>query len=534
MAKPSAEYDALYTAVCAAPDEDTPKLVFADWLDEHDDPHRAAYIRAEVQLNRLCEADPHAAAAFHFCGSALCFDWPRYHDPAAISPAVARLAELSKRRAASAKKAETRWKAVLGKRKVGSVYSYTNGFPSAISVSNGKQYAEKQPPENLPGYTLSVKANDPARLDALLACRNFAAATGFSLSDIGSPEAVRKLGARPAARNFRSLVLNLVAADPAILAAVATEPNWLALTYLSLHTWSYTNSPELDLPEEFARAKHLRTLTSFRFGLRALTGMGLVHLTKLGLPRLRRLDIHYNRVEPVGALALTTGDFPELRHLDAGSNTIRSDGAAIFADCKKKLAKLASLNLGGNDIADSRVMAGLIAGPAFPVLVGLSLRDNRCRELDAKVLATEGRGPTLRFLSLRHCLLSAKAAAALATAPSLAHLACIDLAGNEIGDAGAAAIAQSKWDRLTCLDLGGNGITAEGVKALVAWPGVANLTLLDLGENNPIGVAGAKALAGCAALRKCRKLIVPSNEQHLPAAGRELLQAKFGKRLDRY
>ena len=51
------EYAALFAAVCAAPDDDTPRLVLADWLDEHDDPHRAAHMRAEVQLHRLREAD---------------------------------------------------------------------------------------------------------------------------------------------------------------------------------------------------------------------------------------------------------------------------------------------------------------------------------------------------------------------------------------------------------------------------------------------------------------------------------------------
>ena len=35
------ERDALLKAVCDNPDDDTPRLVFADWLDEHGEDHGA-------------------------------------------------------------------------------------------------------------------------------------------------------------------------------------------------------------------------------------------------------------------------------------------------------------------------------------------------------------------------------------------------------------------------------------------------------------------------------------------------------------
>jgi uncharacterized protein (TIGR02996 family) len=52
--------DALLAAIRAQPDEDTPRLVFADWLDEHDDPDRAAFIRAQVELDRTEPWEPFA------------------------------------------------------------------------------------------------------------------------------------------------------------------------------------------------------------------------------------------------------------------------------------------------------------------------------------------------------------------------------------------------------------------------------------------------------------------------------------------
>jgi uncharacterized protein (TIGR02996 family) len=528
MPSPSAEYDALYAAVCAAPDDDTPRLVLADWLDEHDDPHRAAFIRASVQLAQMQEADPHAAAVYDF-RSATHYLWQSYADAAAISPAVGRMAELTKQAKASESKAAARWKAVLGKRKVGLIHGYVRGFPYHIIVSNARQYATRAGPENLPGYSLYVfYANEPG-LDELLATRNFAAATGFELSSVDSPDSVRKLGARPAVRNFRSLHLSLESDDGAILAAVATQPNWSGLTSLELDSYVYQTRSRLDLPKEFARAKHLRALTDLTVVIEGLSGAGLGHLAKLGLPKLRKLNVHLNKIDAAGAKTLATGDFPELRYLDLEDNKIGNGGAAALAGCKR-LTNLAALNLAGNGITDRKVLSSLIAGPAFPVLAGLSVAANPVRELDAKILAAPGRGPTLRLLSLQSCKLSAKAVAALASAPSLVHLVALDLAYNQIGDAGAAAIADSKWDRLTCLDLAGNGITGKGVKALVAWPGLANLAYLDL-RGNPIGLAGAKALAGCDALKKCRKIVVPGVGKELPAAGYKLLKKTFGRRL---
>ena len=45
--------DALLAAIDANPDEDTPRLVYADWLDEHDQPIRAEFIRVQVEVVRV-------------------------------------------------------------------------------------------------------------------------------------------------------------------------------------------------------------------------------------------------------------------------------------------------------------------------------------------------------------------------------------------------------------------------------------------------------------------------------------------------
>jgi uncharacterized protein (TIGR02996 family) len=42
--------DALFRAICEQPWEDTPRLVYADWLDENGQPERAEFIRLQIEL----------------------------------------------------------------------------------------------------------------------------------------------------------------------------------------------------------------------------------------------------------------------------------------------------------------------------------------------------------------------------------------------------------------------------------------------------------------------------------------------------
>jgi uncharacterized protein (TIGR02996 family) len=56
------DWESLLRAVVAAPADDVPRLVAADWLDEHGQPERAEFIRVQVELARL-EAEGEGASA---------------------------------------------------------------------------------------------------------------------------------------------------------------------------------------------------------------------------------------------------------------------------------------------------------------------------------------------------------------------------------------------------------------------------------------------------------------------------------------
>jgi uncharacterized protein (TIGR02996 family) len=61
---PPPGYEPFLRAICADPEDDTVRLVFADWLDENGDPERAEFIRLQVAVpERPQEYDPQYARA---------------------------------------------------------------------------------------------------------------------------------------------------------------------------------------------------------------------------------------------------------------------------------------------------------------------------------------------------------------------------------------------------------------------------------------------------------------------------------------
>ena len=51
---------ALLNAIYADPNDDLVRLVYADWLDEHDRPERAEFIRAQIELAQRCDGEAYS------------------------------------------------------------------------------------------------------------------------------------------------------------------------------------------------------------------------------------------------------------------------------------------------------------------------------------------------------------------------------------------------------------------------------------------------------------------------------------------
>ena len=76
-----AENVELLRAVAHHPDEDTPRLAYADWLDEHDQPERAAFIRLQVELANLKEDSPRRREVAFRCRQLLDANEAAWLDP---------------------------------------------------------------------------------------------------------------------------------------------------------------------------------------------------------------------------------------------------------------------------------------------------------------------------------------------------------------------------------------------------------------------------------------------------------------------
>ena len=52
------EAAAFLADICERPEDDAPRLVYADWLEEHGEPDRAEFIRTQCELAKAAEDDP--------------------------------------------------------------------------------------------------------------------------------------------------------------------------------------------------------------------------------------------------------------------------------------------------------------------------------------------------------------------------------------------------------------------------------------------------------------------------------------------
>src|SRR5262249_3701076 len=51
-------HDAFLQDILARPDDDAPRLIYADWLEDNGDPQRAQFIRLQIELANLPMKDP--------------------------------------------------------------------------------------------------------------------------------------------------------------------------------------------------------------------------------------------------------------------------------------------------------------------------------------------------------------------------------------------------------------------------------------------------------------------------------------------
>lgn len=441
------EREALLAAIIADPDDDLPRLVYADWLEEHgaaSDVARARLIRLQIELARTPDDDDRREAYKAECDRLIEHHWREWTHSFQANRVTANYHRETFRR----------------------------GFLPYLCVD-------------------AVDLTNPA-LDVLLAQEPI---TDFLIRDIDTYPAiadwrylprvrelsfddsvdrgkVRAVLRSPLLTGLRSLDGTEVL-DEDDITLIATDRRFSGLTHLDI----YDN----DLPdravEVIARSSTLSRLTELNIGVNRTTIAALQRLVDSPLvDRLTFLGLRqyiWRDVTPGRSVADLLARFRSLQRVELRGQQIGDDGAAVLAR-SPSLSGLKVLRLGENAL-DVRGVAELLSSPHLTVLEELDLSDNPPGSEWVRAFATAGPRP-LRKLVLENNELDARAVAVLAAAPALAGLRELALDRNPIGDRGAVALARSTMlSGLRKLRLTWCGITDKGAAALADSPALSRL-----------------------------------------------------------
>jgi uncharacterized protein (TIGR02996 family) len=440
---------AFLDAIGENPEDDGPRLVYADWLDDHGQPHRAELIRLQCRLALLEE-----------------------HDPERL--------RLEQREADLLFAFGKGWSAVppcAGDH----LRSFHRGFFDRLSTTasdflkRGGSFFAASP------LTEVQLRNVRGRAPRLAASPLLGRLTTLCLYDSDlTPDDLHALGASPHLGNLRALALSRPVLNAEHAQALA---GWSALPRLRRLQFSARTNHAL---EALAGVPgRLAALRSLQIG--GAAGAAAFRALREAAPELEHLHVLGTDVAPEHLEALAAQ--PALRSLH-----IYNCGADGLADAELT-GKLSSLRL-SSVLLSSRALSSLARGPRLASLRRLSVGYVDLGPEAGRFLATAPLGALVR-LDLDAVRLDADAARALASSPRLAGLRWLSLSGNALlGDDGARAVASSPHlGGLIYLDLGGCGVGPAGAVALAASPNLARLLALRL-RQNPLGDEGVAALAG--------------------------------------
>jgi uncharacterized protein (TIGR02996 family) len=487
------------------PDNDAPRLVLADWLEEQGDP-RSEFVRLQVERARLAEEDPrrkclaarerqlldeHAAAWLGRWHKAA-YRWQFDHGLLHLELAASRMARAGR---ATLDDAATAWVDSLGVSglpaevvaKLFPVHALdlsSAGDDSALTAASVPALAGLR---RLRMTNVSQPLHPPLSLAPLA---ELARLETLELVRAGNPYRldVASLPALPRLRRLR-----FINCDPRTFEFLDVVAS-LRLPGLTTLDFDHASSMSIGFPLAFPELPHLGGLTTL-----GLTGLELRPstlrevLTSPGFPLLTALNFGENDVGPAGVAELR-GVAPAvpLRRLHLGSNRLGEEGAAALAACPL-LARLSALFLNHNQIGPRGARA-LAASPHRLNLATLDLSTNNLGDEGVKALSASEGFPRLTILLLGSAGIGPRGAAALRGPAHLPALTGLDLNRNAVGDEGAAALARSLLlAQLTTLDLSYNDISDEGALALANSPHLRPHLWLNL-EGNLIRGRGAGPL----------------------------------------
>jgi uncharacterized protein (TIGR02996 family) len=406
------------------PDDDTPRLVYADWLEENNRVEQATFIRAQCRLATLDEDDPARL--------------PLLRDEARYLPQAL---------AALAPKKRLAW------------------LPRTPSEPTPGLGFER-------GFLARVTTTATSFLDKAEALMQAAPVQHARLTN--AKRALAGLARCPALRRLRSLEVDRVGGEGG--AVLARSPFLHGLVRLRLRLAQVTAEGATAI----AAADALAGLRYLDLGCNSIHDRGAEALAASPhLTTLASLHLDNANIGPLGLKALLASPLlARLRKLDLNSNRIGDAGAELLAG-SEHLGQLVFLDLTGNEIGPAGARVVLTSTS----LVGLARLSLRCSDLTDVWSITPA-----AHLHGRLCLSLAwpgsVSADMLAGSPLVALCRGLYLTGSKLGDAGVEALARSPVSGLTELGVGWQHVTAAGVRALAKSPHLTGLRKLALPHND--------------------------------------------------
>lgn len=444
--------EAFIAAIAATPAADLPRLVFADWLDEHDEPALAEFVRAHVRLYHLRPGTAEHAAVAERCDelmSANCGEWFRAACEGLGVP-VPQFAPKGKawwllwggsgKRSPAAGDAESVLRRHTNVYRISlSPYSPGPGRHTILTISRGML-------ERIELDTSHAHAEPRLIADVFLSNP----AVDFTL-DIQSMNFAWQMYDGPHLRRIKFLTLQ------------HSQTSLMHEQYESVFESDYLVGVTALTLSSVPRVTSGTIVYTSSFAVRALSTSPLVGRLKVLRVRLA-VDVLEALTElpknlPLEELVLTTVDFtPEwpllpaiplretLRRLSLKSCRL-TDDAVLAITRVRRWDKLTHLRLDDNTLAD-RGVAGMCRTCVFPEVRFLNLARNRIGDAGAVAIARSGLAQTVRFLDLTDNPVTATGAVPLAAALAEGPLQLLKLSARPLGRRTARRVAEMLGNRV--------------------------------------------------------------------------------------
>lgn len=416
---------AFLAAMAADPDNNLPRLVFADWLEENGDPDRAEFIRLQ------CETET---------------------DEAAAARATALL-----------KANSNAWLKPF--RPLGGEIGFRRGFPHFLKADFGWILEHQKLLGRAPDWHLAPTREDWDYEPQPRACAEFAGdphmdrIRGLNLAWSGwLGEELRALFAPSLISRLRELRFGDTEGDTEFRALRPHADLRLEALGFGGDSYGIGDSGCIEIAED-DRFSSLKSLELPNNGITEAGTAALAHSRHV--TGLRELVLaggsnSSNEIGPVGAVSIAESEnFRQLAHLDLAVTGIEDDGFIALVT-SPNLPNLEMLNAPGNGVTNAGLFA-LAESDAVPNLQYL----NVCSTGDARITVA----------GLR----------ALLESPRMARMTGLRFSGARFRDEGADLLAESPACRnLTELYLAACGISLDGFARLLESPHLAGVRQFDL------------------------------------------------------